>query len=177
MRSSDSGAADEQGAPSLVLVSGMVALAILVIDQSTKLMVRSVIPPCGPSGCLGFRAGPLAIINLTNRQAPFSPAPGTFLWILMTIASLVLILRLAPRLRTTGRSWTLPLALGLLAGGALGNLTDRVLHGGVTDFLVPGAYVSFNLADVAALIGTVMTIVIVIRNRAKLSPRRPLHAA
>jgi signal peptidase II len=177
MGSSGSGAVDEPDAPSLALVSGMVALAILVIDQSTKVMVRSLIPPCGPTGCLGFRAGPLAIINLTNRQAPFSPAPGTFLWVVLTIASFVAVLRFASRLRNPGRSWTLPLALGLLAGGALGNLTDRLLNGGVTDFLVPGAYVTFNLADVAALLGTVMTIVIVVRNRAKLNPRRASHSA
>jgi signal peptidase II len=176
MRSSSETYRDDPRPPSLALVTEMIAGAILIIDQSTKIMVRSLVPPCGQSGCLGFKVGPLAIINLTSREAAFSPAPGSFLWVVLAIASVLLVPWFGPRLRIPGRSWTLPLALGLVAGGALGNLTDRLLNGGVTDFLVPGAYVTFNFADVAAVVGTVMTIAILIRNRARLIPRRSLHS-
>ena len=45
------------------------------------------------------------------------------------------------------------LAVGLLAGGALGNLADRVCDGAVTDFIDPPAWPAFNLADVAITAG------------------------
>jgi signal peptidase II len=164
--------AEECRAPA-ALLSAMVAIAILVIDQSTKVMVRSLIPPCGPDVCAGYHAGPIAIINQTNTGGALSFGPGSALWVLLAMVSVLIVPVYGLGIRgATTRTWTLALALGLVVGGAMGNLTDRLLHGGVTDFLVPGGHVTFNIADVAALVGTVMTVVILIRNRAKLSPRR-----
>jgi signal peptidase II len=45
------------------------------------------------------------------------------------------------------------MAVGLLTGGALGNLADRVRTGAVVDFLDPPAWPAFNLADVAIVAG------------------------
>ena len=52
------------------------------------------------------------------------------------------------------------LAVGLLAGGALGNLADRVRADAVTDFIDPPLWPTFNLADVAITLGAVGLVLI-----------------
>jgi signal peptidase II len=164
--------AEERRIPA-ALLSGMVAIAILVIDQSTKVMVRSLIPSCGPDVCAGYHAGPIAIINQTNTGGALSFGPGSALWVLLAMVSVLIVPVYGLGIRgATTRTWTFPLALGLVVGGAMGNLTDRLLYGGVTDYLVPGGGVTFNIADVAAITGTVMAIAILLRNRAGLRARR-----
>jgi len=93
------------------------------------------------------------VLNLTltrNSGAAFSLGTG-FTVVLTAIACVVVVvvLRLLPKVRSTG--WAL--ALGLLLGGALGNLTDRILRspspfrGHVVDFLELPHWPVFNLAD------------------------------
>jgi signal peptidase II len=164
---------EQRRVPPAALVSAMVATTILVIDQSTKVMIRSILLPCTNGSCDTLHAGPFAIINQTNTGSAFGFHPGSPLWVLLAMVSVLLVPVYGSRLRSVAdRTWILPIALGLVAGGALGNLTDRLLYGGATDFLVPGAYVTLNLADVAVLIGTAMTIAILLRNRARLRARR-----
>jgi signal peptidase II len=55
------------------------------------------------------------------------------------------------------------LAVGLIAGGALGNLADRVRTGAVTDFVDPPLWPAFNLADVAITVGAVVLVAIALR--------------
>jgi signal peptidase II len=55
------------------------------------------------------------------------------------------------------------LAAGLLAGGALGNVVDRVRDGAVTDFLDPPLWPAFNVADVAITIGVAALALSVLR--------------
>ncbi len=54
-------------------------------------------------------------------------------------------------------------ATGLLAGGAIGNLIDRIRAGAVTDFIELGAWPPFNLADVAITAGVVLLVLIYLR--------------
>jgi len=49
-----------------------------------------------------------------------------------------------------------PLAAGLLVGGALGNLTDRIFHGAVTDFFDLQVWPVFNVADIAIVVGSLL---------------------
>ena len=49
------------------------------------------------------------------------------------------------------------MAVGLLAGGALGNLADRLRSGAVTDYIEIGSWPPFNLADVAITAGVVLS--------------------
>jgi signal peptidase II len=172
-RSAGSFPVEQRLVPPAALVSAMVAIAILVIDQSTKVMIRSLLSPCANGGCDQLHAGPFAIINKTNTGGAFSARPGSAMWVLLAMVSMLIVPVYGLGIRGTAtRTWTLPLALGLVAGGGLGNLTDRLLYGGVTDFLVPGGGVTFNIADVAAVTGTVMAIAILLRNRAGLRARR-----
>ena len=107
---------------------------------------------------------------LRNPGAAFSMATGmTWILALVAIGVVVAIVRIAPRLRST--PWAV--ALGLILGGALGNLTDRVfrapgiLRGHVVDFVSvfgPNAeyFPAFNVADSAITIGGITLVVTVL---------------
>ncbi|MCO5326721.1 MAG: signal peptidase II, partial [Solirubrobacterales bacterium] len=52
------------------------------------------------------------------------------------------------------------LPVGLLAGGALGNLIDRLRHGYVTDFIDPPRWPAFNVADIEITVGVILLVAI-----------------
>jgi signal peptidase II len=56
------------------------------------------------------------------------------------------------------------IAAGLLAGGALGNLIDRLVAGEVTDYIAVGSWPPFNLADIAITAGVVLMVLIYLRD-------------
>jgi signal peptidase II len=163
--------------PSVPATAALIALAVFAIDQSTKVIVRGTLLPCGAGPCDLVHAGPFDIVNRTNTGAALSLGLGLGLWIGLPAISLLLLPVYGARLgRIEGaRSWSVPLALGLAAGGAAGNFADRVLHGGVTDLIVPGGYVTFNVADVAAITGAIMSALLLVRNRASLAQSRPIR--
>lgn len=80
---------------------------------------------------------------------------GQAVVIAVTAAALALIVAYFARSPTRPGLW---LAVGLLVGGALGNLADRVRADAVTDFLDPPLWPAFNLADVAITAGIVLLI-------------------
>ena len=108
--------------------------------------------------------GLLYLTHLRNTGAAFSFAEGaTVLFTLIAVVVAVVIVRAARRMYSTG--WAV--ALGLVLGGALGNLVDRVfrapgfLRGGVVDFLsvfAPDGRVwpVFNVADIAIVCGGIL---------------------
>jgi signal peptidase II len=124
-----------------------VAAAVLALDQLTKSWVVAALS----GGEVVDVVGSFLRLRLTrNSGAAFSFATGST-WVFTLVASVVavVILRLARRLGSLG--WAV--ALGLLLGGALGNLTDRVFRapgfgrGHVVDFLELPHWPVFNLAD------------------------------
>jgi signal peptidase II len=64
--------------------------------------------------------------------------------------------------RSGGRSPVLPVAIGLLAGGAVSNLFDRLAQGRVTDFLQISRFPVFNLADVAITVGVILLLLVLL---------------
>ena len=146
------------------------AAGALLLDVLSKIAVVAVLEGRPPVELLG---GGLYLIVYRNAGAAFSMATG-FTWLLSLIALgvVVAIVRLAPRLRSTG--WAL--GLGLVLGGALGNLVDRLLRtpgplrGHVVDFLsllAPDGSVwpVFNLADSAIVCGGVMLVLLAATGR------------
>jgi signal peptidase II len=57
------------------------------------------------------------------------------------------------------RNGIVAIGAGLLVGGAVGNLIDRLLRGGVTDFLDPVRWPAFNVADVGIVCGAALIVV------------------
>lgn len=146
------------------LLAGIATL-VLLADIVTKMLAVAQLQGREPVPVLG---GLVYLQLLRNPGAAFSMATG-FTWILTVIAIgvVVVIVRVARRLRSTG--WAV--ALGLVLGGALGNLTDRLfrepgpLRGHVVDMVSPfapngAAFAVFNLADSAITCGGVLLVVL-----------------
>jgi signal peptidase II len=124
------------------------ALPALLIDLASKIWVRQNIL----FGRVGIGIGPIRVVNVGNAGAGgglLANAP-----LLLSLLALVIslaVIAVYPRL--AGRSHWMPVALGLLLGGGLGNLIDRLALGYVTDFIAIGSLPIFNLADVWVLVG------------------------
>ncbi|WP_232797092.1 signal peptidase II [Blastococcus atacamensis] len=141
---------------------------VLAADLVTKLVVVATIEPGEDIRTLG---GALYLTHLRNTGAAFSLAEGfTVVLTLIAVAVAVVIVRVARRLCSTG--WAV--SLGLVLGGAIGNLIDRVfrdpgfLRGGVVDFLSvfgPDGEVwpVFNIADSAIVCGGVLGVLLALR--------------
>jgi signal peptidase II len=132
------------------------AAAVLVLDIGTKLLVVATLSDRPPVRLLG---GVVYLTETRNTGAAFSFAAGaTVVFTLIAVAVAAVIVRSARRLYSAG--WAV--ALGLVLGGAVGNLLDRIfrdpgfLRGGVVDFIQVGWWPIFNLADSAIVCGGVL---------------------
>lgn len=97
-------------------------------------------------------------LNLTlseNRGVAFGIGEGTPPSALVVITGAVIVALLVLSLRG-GLNW---FGSGLIAGGAAGNLIDRILDGGVTDFIDVGWWPSFNIADIAIVLGVAAVLI------------------
>ncbi|WP_203669242.1 signal peptidase II [Cellulomonas pakistanensis] len=136
------------------LVTGLVGLAAvtLVLDQATKAWALQALDEGVRREVLGDLLG---LQLLFNPGAALGLATGTtWLLTLVAIAVVVVIVRVAGRLGS--RAWAV--ALGLLLGGALGNLVDRlfrapgVFRGHVVDFIAYLDWFVGNVADIAIVV-------------------------
>jgi signal peptidase II len=120
--------------------------AVVLADQVTKAIVVSSLSVGQRSSIgLGFH-----VTNTANKGLAFGVGQGQGFVLAVTVAALVLVLVWFAFDPTRPGLW---LAVGLLAGGALGNLADRVRADAVTDFIDPPFWPAFNLADVAITLG------------------------
>jgi signal peptidase II len=137
-------------------ITAALAVAVLLVDQVTKLLVRTFLAPGGTSVPLLGDVVRLGFVR--NEGAAFGMLPGSrLLFIPVHVVVLVCIAGYVLR-RKPDRPW-LVIALALVAGGALGNLVDRALIGWVTDFIqVPFGFPVFNVADSAIVVGVAMLV-------------------
>ena len=153
-----------------MLLLALVAGAVLVADVVTKIVAVAALQDREPVRLLG---GGLYLVLYRNSGAAFSLATGyTWLLTLVAIGVVLVIIRLAPRLRSAG--WAV--GLGLILGGAAGNLGDRLfrepgpLRGHVIDFLSLFAddgsvWPVFNLADSAICVGGATLVLMAVLGR------------
>jgi signal peptidase II len=146
----------------------LLAGAVFALDLATKLLVVATLAMGQDVRVLG---GAVYLTHARNTGAAFSFAEGaTVVFTLIAVVVSVVIVRAARRLYSSG--WAV--ALGLVLGGALGNLVDRVfrdpgfLRGGVVDFISVFApdgevYPIFNVADSAIVCGGVLGAVLAFR--------------
>ena len=111
-------------------LAGALCGLVVVVDQASKAAIEANLVPGEQVDGLG----PLTLTNTHNTGVAFGLAGGG--------GAAVIVSTLA--------------ALGLLAGGALGNLSDRVRDGAVTDFIDLPLWPAFNLADVAITAGVAL---------------------
>jgi signal peptidase II len=128
-------------------LAGALCVLVVVLDQTVKAAVEANLVPGEHVDVLG----PLGFTLAHNRGVAFGLADGGgAALIALTIAALVFVGVLFARNPTRRGMW---IAVGLLAGGALGNLIDRVRVGEVTDYVDLLGWPPFNLADVAITLG------------------------
>jgi signal peptidase II len=127
--------------------AGLLVVAVLVLDRLTKHLVVSGI-------AVGQERKFLPGINLVhvrNTGVAFGfLSGGGALVLIATLAALGVLLWYFIRHPTRPWIWV---PTGLLIGGALGNLLDRILNGAVTDFIKPPLWPAFNVADMAITFG------------------------
>ena len=134
-----------------ILVS--VAAVTLAADQVTKHLIRSSLA----IGESWPREGFFRLTHGTNTGTAFGLFPDQTL--LLTIASVCAIGFIIYFYRVHGgQTWLSGLNVGLLLGGAFGNLIDRVVAKKVTDFIDVGAWPIFNIADSAVVVGIILLI-------------------
>ena len=142
----------------------LIALAVCAVDAAAKALAVADLTPPRTVTLLG---GLITLQLYRNPGAAFGIGPSyTVIYALIEAAVLAAILRLSRRLR----SWPWTIALGLLLGGAAGNLADRLfrspgpLRGFVIDWIkLPYFPPTFNLADSAITIGAAVIVLAGVR--------------
>jgi len=134
--------------PTEWLALGAVAVAAIIADQLTKHIVSSELALDDEVKLLG----PLSIHHVQNSGIAFGFfASATSIVIVLTAAAVGWMLLFFAR--SGSRHPVLPVALGLVIGGSISNLVDRVRLGRVTDFLDLESWPAFNLADTFIVVG------------------------
>jgi signal peptidase II len=138
---------------------GIFAALSLLLDQWTKVLARQYLRPRGPFNPKVIIQNYFDLRYAENPGVAFSmfqdlPGGRVLLTVLAVAAFAMVIAYLR---RTPTEAPRLHIALGLIGGGAIGNLVDRVAFGRVTDFIVwkKGSveWPAFNIADAALCIG------------------------
>jgi lipoprotein signal peptidase len=151
--------------PRRVGVLVAVAAVALALDVISKVLIVALMPGRPPIRLLG---GLVTLRELRNSGAAFNIGTGagvTLVFTLIAAGVVVAILRYARRLRSV--PWAI--TLGLLLGGALGNLADRVLRspapfrGHVVDWIELPHWPVFNLADSAIVCGGALAVLLAYR--------------
>ena len=128
-----------------------VAVAVLALDQIVKAAIADSMEPGERTDlALGFE-----LTRVTNTGIAFGLFSGGDDALVIAFTAVALGLIVGWFAFDTNRPW-LWLGVGLLAGGAIGNLADRIRDGAVTDFFDPPLWPAFNLADVAITAGVVV---------------------
>jgi signal peptidase II len=142
--------------------AALVMVAVIVLDQATKALVRSGV-------AIGDRDGVfpgVEIVHVRNEGVAFSrfSGGGTVVAVIVGAALLALVAYFVTHLDKP-LVW---LPTGMLLGGALGNVIDRIRYGAVTDFIKLPGWPAFNVADISITFGVVVLLYVT---------ERPRHAA
>jgi len=141
----------------------LIAVAIVTLDLATKALAEARLEPSSPVRVVG------EVVRLTlvhNSGTAFGLFPGNRLpFIAFSVVAVGVILLMFRRLAE--RSAVHVASMGLLLGGAVGNLHDRIRFGEVTDFIQVGVaghyWPVFNVADSAITVGVALLVLSLMR--------------
>lgn len=152
-----------------------IAGCVLLSDQVLKWAMTAWIGPDAPRHRIELAGNLLAFDYVENRGAAFGILAGQpFLLVLFAALAIALF---AGMLRSTLRTHPLvPVAVGLVLGGAIGNVLDRIRIGYVVDFIAVGSFPRFNIADSAITIGLILLAWTAIRDEDLARGHRPQDA-
>jgi signal peptidase II len=137
-----------------------VTAVVVAIDQATKALVRAHV-------ALGDRDGVVPgvdIVHVRNKGVAFNQfaGGGALVSVIVGAALIALVAYFATHLDKP-LVW---LPTGMLLGGALGNIIDRVCAGAVTDFIKLPAWPAFNVADMSITLGVLVLLYVIERDGA-----------
>ncbi len=151
----------------------LTAWVVWLIDLGTKVWAVEVLSSRANVKVIGSF---LQLTFVQNSGAAFGIGAGsTIIFTFFALAVLIIITRYA--LQITSKGWAL--VCGLVLGGILGNLTDRIfrepsfLQGHVIDWIQIPNWPVFNIADSAIVIAAVVAIILTIRNISPITPTDP----
>ncbi len=151
---------------------------IVVVDQLTKYLVRTLLPFAGSWSPFLWLEPYIRIVHWQNTGAAFGMLQGFGLvFAILAVFVSIAILYYFPRVPSS--EWAMRLAMAMQLGGAVGNLIDRITVGTVTDFVSVGTFAVFNVADACISVGTVILILAVWdseRRQKKLTQANPEQA-
>ncbi len=126
-------------------------LAVIALDQLTKHLVRAYIDP----GSTFPDGWPVHLVNVSNTGAAFGVLQNqnAFLAVTSLIGIVAIFLYY---LYPPFEFWPMTAALAFVFGGAIGNLSDRIRMGKVTDFIDFPHYPAFNVADSSIVVGVIV---------------------
>ena len=138
--------------------------AVLIADQAVKALVTSSLARGEERDIV---AG-IKLVNVRNSGIAFGQLQngGVIVSVVIAIAMAALLVYFA---RNLSRPW-IWLPTGMLLGGALGNVVDRLREGAVIDFLKLPHWPAFNVADSAITFGVVVLVFVMERGNAARSP-------
>lgn len=140
-----------EGAAAALATAGVV----VAVDQATKQLAATRIAPFDKVDVIPG----LQFTNTRNTGVAFGALEGGGL-IVAVLIGLSLSALIVYFVANRERDW-LWLPVGLLLGGALGNLADRAREGAVIDFIDPIAWPAFNVADSCIVIGVIVVVLMV----------------
>jgi signal peptidase II len=142
-------------------LAGALGALVVVLDQVAKALVENDLVPGQKVDVLG----PLGLTLAHNQGVAFGLASGSAApLIVFAVLALGFVGFLLARNPGTPGMWV---AVGLVAGGAIGNLIDRLRAGEVTDYVEIGSWPPFNLADVAITAGVLAFALIFLREEGR----------
>ncbi|KRE61522.1 hypothetical protein ASG78_09140 [Nostocoides sp. Soil756] len=150
----------------------LVALVVLVLDQATKAWALAALTPGEPVDLIGSA---IRLNLIRNAGAAFSLGDGST-WVLTLVSLAILVGVVIGARRVANTPWAL--SLGLLLGGAVGNLVDRFARepgpgrGHVVDFIDYFGFFIGNVADIAIVVAAGVIMVLAQRG---ISVGAPVH--
>jgi signal peptidase II len=150
--------------------AGLVAVAVaaVVADQITKRAIEQRLALDESHRVLPF----LSITHVRNSGIAFGIFPGR-LAIVSVLTAAAVVWMLVHFARSGARHTIFPVALGLLVGGSVSNLADRVRQGHVTDFIHITHWPTFNLADSFIVVGVLLLALALMRIEQPRPPAPP----
>ena len=137
-----------------------IASVIVILDQWTKNLVRTLIPFGGSWSPWPWLEPYARLVHWQNTGAAF----GIFQRFGMVFTILAFIVAIAILFyypQVPRNEWAMRLAMAMMLGGAVGNLIDRLTQGTVTDLISVGTFAVFNVADACISVGTAILILVV----------------
>jgi len=159
----------------LVLVIAVIAVVVVVLDQLTKLVVLDRLAPGAPVTVVPGLVALTLVMNPGLAFGLLAGVPPGWRWIVvpLSLLALLVLFRVALRILPTG-GWRERSAIGLVFGGAIGNLIDRARFGAVVDFVDVHFrgyhWPAFNVADSAITIGVAMLALSALADRSPSTP-------